>query len=146
MNETPHSRLPGPKNTIGIKSLTLNDTWWYLSLLGLCRQGRALLDHGYVAQPWLQSPQARHQCLPSHTPSTRPSRSLISPVPGSRPIVAFAHSMFATSCVLNVPAPQLRNKPLEFVPHVTKSDAWSAAPRLHQSDAQRFAPSRAGKA
>ena len=34
----------------------------------------------------------------------RPSSSLIKPAPGSRPIVAYAHSVFATFCALNVPA------------------------------------------
>ena len=36
--------------------------------------------------------------------SIRPSRFLINPAPGSHPIVAYAHSVFATCCVLNVSA------------------------------------------
>ena len=36
--------------------------------------------------------------------SARPSSALIIPAPDSRPIVAYAHSVFATSCALNVPA------------------------------------------
>ena len=37
--------------------------------------------------------------------SARPSSALIIPAPGSRPIVAYAHSVLATACALNVPPP-----------------------------------------
>jgi hypothetical protein len=33
-----------------------------------------------------------------------PSSSLITATPGSRPIVAYTHGVFATPCALNVPA------------------------------------------
>jgi hypothetical protein len=35
----------------------------------------------------------------------RVERALIIPAPGSRPIFAYAHSVFATFCALNVPPP-----------------------------------------